>query len=325
MEFQCTYCGCKLKVPDQHGGKKGRCPKCKESLVVPNANVEPERALHDKRLLDLPEPPKTDESDAAYEKLRGAFGGRVMEPEEIPERKYPWIIDIFLYPANLSALTMVLICVGGPFLLRVMVIFAKVAMIHVPVLLIVWFVLIVIHWVAELLLSMYVIWYFFACVRDSAEGGIRAPNTAAMTPGLWDLILETIRLLACIVLCVLPAAICAVYRGQADPLCLVLTVLGGVAFPMALLSVIMHETINGLNPLLVIRSILRTPLHYLLLVPFCYALSKVVPLAFGLILDKLNWHWSYVLQAAAFYQTLVVAHLLGRFYFKNDEKLEWDA
>ena len=332
MEFHCTHCGCKLAVPEAHRGKKGRCPKCKETLIVPNTDVEQKSSLHDMRLLDLPQPDETesstsqsDESAAAYEQLRGSLGGRIMDPEEPPERKYPWIIDIFLYPLNFAALTMLLICVGGPFLLRVMVIFAKVAMIHVPVMLIIWFVFIVVHWVVELLLGMYVIWYFFACVRDSAEGGIRAPNTTAMTPGLWDLLLVTFRLLACAALCVLPVALCAFYRGQADPLCLVLTVLGGLVFPMALLSVVMHESVNGLNPLLVLRSILRTPVHYLLLVPFCYALSRIIPLAFGLILDKQHWHWSYVLQAASFYQTLVVAHLLGRFYFKNEEKLEWDA
>lgn len=333
MKFHCTSCGRKLSVPDARAGKKGRCPKCKEVLTIPDPAGEPEKSPHDLELLDVPPADtneaalvaESDESAAAYEQLQGALGGRLMKPDEIPQRKYPWIIDIFLYPLNLSALTMVLICVGGPFFLRVVVTFFKVFTIHIPVLLIAWLMSLMIHWAAIILLGFYMIWYVFACVRDSAHGGIRAPNTAAATPGLSELIVEFFRLLACLVFCMAPALVFAIRGGGADPLFWTLFAAGGSAFPMALLAVIMYESLGGLNPLLIVRSIVRTFLHYLVLVPFCYALCLMFPLAYRILLDPHQWHWSYLLQALDFCLLMVMAHLLGRFYWKNQEKLDWDA
>jgi len=130
----------------------------------------------------VPEPTEEDQSETAYEELRAAFGGRILEPEEIPQRKYPWIVDIFLYPLNVSALTILLICVGGPFCLRVALKFCMVLTGAIPVLLIFWVIFLMLHWAALLLLGMYMIWYVFAAMRDSAEGGIRAPVPRTPAP-----------------------------------------------------------------------------------------------------------------------------------------------
>jgi len=35
IRFTCKKCGQKFKVSDQQAGKKGKCPKCKQSLVIP--------------------------------------------------------------------------------------------------------------------------------------------------------------------------------------------------------------------------------------------------------------------------------------------------
>jgi len=324
MEFHCTYCGRKLTVPDSQAGKKGRCPQCKEALTIPNASAEPQNEPLDRQLLDLPEPTESDQSEIAYADLRSTFGGRILEPEPIPKREYPWIVDIFLYPLNASTLTMLLICVGGPFFLRVLVQFAKVCTIHIPVLLIFWLVSIVAHWIALLLLDMYMVWFVFASMRDSAQGGIRAPNTTAATPGLGELLGAFFTLLVCALFSLAPALAYWIRVG-ADGLFWPLFAIGGFVFPMALLAVVMHESLRGLNPLLLIRSIGRTFFQYLVLVPFCYVLCLMFPLAYTFILNSALWHWSYVLQAVAFYLLLIMAHLLGRFYFKNDEKLYWDA
>jgi hypothetical protein len=333
MKFDCTNCGRKLRVPDATAGKKGRCPQCKVVLTVPAPAAEAAKSPHDLELLDVPPsagdeavPPRAvDESATAYEQLQGALGGRLMAPEEAPERKYPWIIDIFLYPLNFSALTMVLICVGGPFLLRIVVKFFIAFTIHIPVLIIGWAIALVLHWLALLVLTAYMIWYLFACVRDSADGGIRAPNTLAITPGLGELFMEFFRLLVCIGLLWVPTQVYLVLGAPVDTLYLVLVGLGSFAFPMALLGVIMYESVAGLNPLMIVCAIGRTFFHYLLLVPFCYALWLIVPLAYRLILDPRYWHWAYVLQALDFCLLMILAHLLGRFFWKHQEKLNWDA
>ncbi len=120
MQFCCTTCGRKLTVDDAQAGRKGRCPQCKNTVTVPKASP------HDIELLDLTGPGAaeasphsgSDESETAYVALRSAFGGRLAEPEEIPERKLPWFIDIFLYPLNRAGLMALLVCVGVPLLLQ---------------------------------------------------------------------------------------------------------------------------------------------------------------------------------------------------------------
>ena len=34
IRFNCV-CGKKIKVPNSYAGKKGRCPKCREVLIIP--------------------------------------------------------------------------------------------------------------------------------------------------------------------------------------------------------------------------------------------------------------------------------------------------
>lgn len=56
IEFDCQGCGHTIKVSDKYAGKKGRCPTCKNPVQVP--------AVQD-AVLETPalEPPDTDEQD----------------------------------------------------------------------------------------------------------------------------------------------------------------------------------------------------------------------------------------------------------------------
>ncbi len=40
IRFRCEHCGAKIKVPDRYAGKKGKCPTCQKSVVVPAARSE---------------------------------------------------------------------------------------------------------------------------------------------------------------------------------------------------------------------------------------------------------------------------------------------
>jgi len=41
IRFRCAGCGHRIKVPESYAGRRGRCPKCKEAVVVPAAKKEP--------------------------------------------------------------------------------------------------------------------------------------------------------------------------------------------------------------------------------------------------------------------------------------------
>ena len=111
-------------------------------------------------------PPKRIKS---YKVSRAVDSVEIANPR--PSGKRPWIIDIFLYPANRAGITVLLICTGIPFFLRVFVKFCFGLMVHVPVLVILWAISIVVHWGMLSLLVLYVNWYLWECIRDSAAGG----------------------------------------------------------------------------------------------------------------------------------------------------------
>ena len=113
-----------------------------------------------------------------------------------------------------------------------------------------------------------------------------------------------------------------------------LLALGLFLFPMSLLSVIMFDSIAGLNPVLVIVSVASTLLPYigllLLLAVLVISIRLVVPLAIPLISGgnpflSIGVFILYGSGIADFYLMMVLAHLLGRFYWKYQDKLYWEV
>ena len=111
-----------------------------------------------------------------------------------------------------------------------------------------------------------------------------------------------------------------------DPTFWALWAAGNFIFPMVLLAMVMHESLfSALNPILLIRSIFRTFFQYVALALACGVLSLPLSMVYFLILSPGHWHLAYALLAVAFYLLLIMAHLLGRFHFKYDERLYWDT
>ena len=83
-----------------------------------------------------------------------------------PERKLPWILDIFLYPTSMSGLINLGIFWIVPVLLGIN---ARLPIRHLFKLLTI---------VPILFIGVYMYYYFKECIRDSALGEIRAPENA---------------------------------------------------------------------------------------------------------------------------------------------------
>jgi phage FluMu protein Com len=340
VRFRCKNCGRQVSVASTYAGKKGRCPKCGKVVAIPAPRVEettssqPEdkSLLHDALLLDVPRvepsaPAVAVESDAetAYQALQALQGGRLLRrDDEAPRRKLPWPIDIFLYPLNRAGLTVLILSAGLPFLVRAILRFFMYFSAVFPPMLVFWVMFIVFHWFALALSLLYMNWYVCACIRDSATGGIRATDTTASTPGLGELLGQSVVVIAGAAVCLAPALIYLNHTRSLDRLFWVLYGVGGFFFPMTLLAIVMFEGLRALNPLLVVGSILSTFLRYCVLVPFCYVLCLLIPVV-GRYLFTPSWALAYALLFLAFYQLLVLAHLLGRFYWNNQERLNWDA
>ncbi len=325
MQFRCPTCGRKLTVDDAQAGRKGRCPQCNEVVTVPTISA------HNGDLLDLSGPgpadatPATDsdQTDAAYDQLCSSLGGRRIEPEEIPERKLPWFIDIFLYPLNRAGSVTLLVCVGGPFLLQAVTkFFGILTLVFVPFM-VFWVLLLVLFWISVAIFLLYMNWYACECIRDSSHGQIRAADTTSSTPGFIELVAQGLLVATCVVAAGAPAIIYYKETQQTDAILWMLCGAAGFVLPMALLSVAMFDSMRGLNPFRLIRAILKTLPQYTIRTPFCCLLCFLIPAGIYYILK--SWVLGHALLLAAYYVWLVLAHQLGRFFYKNDETLNWDV
>jgi hypothetical protein len=96
---------------------------------------------------------------------------------------------------------------------------------------------------------------------------------------------------------------------------------------MALLAVIMFNSTSGLNPLIIISSIFSTFFQYCGLVALIVAIIflYVQTIKFLPLNPYIRMALSPLVQAVEFYLAMVAAHLLGRFYFKYQGKLNWEV
>ena len=335
IKFHCKNCGQKIRVPQIHAGKKGKCPKCKNIIVVPKVQTagtltEQSNAAEEKTntksspyvltLLDVPEKDKIQdqpiplssvpEKAAKYEQELEEESPE--ETESAAQRRLPWFIDIFLYPLSMPGLITLGIIIVIPLLINIAVGLAGPfgLLILIP------------GFVIRIVIGLYFLWYIAECIRDSADGGIRAPETMANTPGLGDMFWQWLRVLVCWLLFVGPVVYYYVYGNSTDTIYWSLLAFGLFFLPMGLLAVTLFDSIRGLNPILIISSIFSTFFQYcgllLILAAVVLTVKAVRNIAFG--------KWSaFISGYIGIYIVLVLAHLLGRFYWRYQEKLNWEV
>jgi DNA-directed RNA polymerase subunit RPC12/RpoP len=338
IEFQCNKCGQKISIHEIYAGKKGRCPKCKNVLIVPelqNSSCEPEEnvpvdnqkgskfSAYDLSLLDIPQKGEISNeaigqyssSDRAAEDLHEPAESAAMEEiEPAGGPKLPWLIDIFLYPLNLAGFIH-LICLWLLVFLLCPLVMALLGLgtEYIPF--------------VYTLPVAYVLYYFSECIRDSAAGHCRAPDFW-MHPGddKWHCISQLLVVLGCIAVHFWPVSVYYIFTERTDLIYWLLMAFGGFFFPMALLAVVLFDSLNALNPILIIRSIFRTLLPYCGMVLLFYGGA----LLFMEIDSPVNRFWllpilPFILKLAQLYLVFVSVGLLGRFYWRYQDKLNWEV
>ena len=339
IKFHCKNCGQKIAVPEIHAGKKGKCPRCKNIVVIPNvpaeqasppisqngvnsAKVDRQKSPFDPAFLDIPpaaetQPPSEYGDSGTASEIEKELMAGTAESEPVGERKLPWIIDIFLYPTSQAGLTYLAIFVGVPLAIR----FIKLSLgtfglaIALPSLII------------NILVGLGMCWYFAECVRDSACGRTRAPE-AFSTADISEMFSQSLYLAACYLLFAGPAGFYFVYTQKTDAIFWLLLAYGAFFFPMALLAVVMFNSSSAFNPLLLIISIFKTLFPYSGLVAFLTALVLVARFIPTVQPDTNKWAvlaLDCISSSIFIYVALVVAHLLGRFYWRYQNKLNWEV
>ena len=329
IEFLCEYCERRISVPKSHAGKKAICPQCNNRFIIPaihapgsDVNQDYSGDLiarstdspHDLTLLDVPEEYKLKDEpadEAINQQQESEEDSEAEEAESVGQRTLPWFIDIFLYPISFPGFITMVVIVLGQLLAGFIQIFCCLGLI------------------LQIIIILYMYWYFCECIRDSAVGGLRAPETVGSMPGLGEMLWQCLRLLACYAFIFAPMIFYLswvfISNTKIDVvISLSLLALGSLFFPMGILAVVMFDSIHGLNPFLIIRSIISTFFQYCGLVLFLYALSVL----YFLILS-VGSQWgitTYIFSNIIFiWMLLIAAHLLGRFYWRYEDKLYWEV
>ena len=177
---------------------------------------------------------------------------------------------------------------------------------------------------ARIVIYMYLCWYLGECVRGSAAGGVRATEIKGYNAGFGEMFGQTIKVGACILLYLGPSVIYLKETGRTDAIFWCLFFLGLTFFPMSFLAVTIFETWRGLNPILLIGSI------FSVFLPYCAMILTFVGAGVVIIEKVPNLKEApaltfFVTWLVGVYLLMVVAHLLGWFYHRYEEKLNWDV
>jgi len=116
--------------------------------------------------------------------------------------------------------------------------------------------------------------------------------------------------------------------GNPDPMKALLIVAAGVFgviyFPMAVLAVAMHDSIAAVNPILVLVSIIKVPLEYLLVLVVMGATIGVWMLGLWLLpLLPIPLVVALASKLMTLYFLTVLMRLLGLMYYAKRHKLGW--
>ena len=334
IKFRCENCDQKFSVHKNNAGKKGRCPKCKNIIVIPKVQtqspltnkidsgtpeVSSKSSSYDSALLAMPQKDKTQEPPLSHPETSGNTSEYNQEPEEESAeettalRRLPWFVDILLYPISASGLVNLAIL---SFLPRMLLPLGHLNYwLHPP-----------------LTLGLIVIFvgYLLYClsdyIRDSAGGNRRAPDidlSPSVLLNAGELICPILNTFACITVCIGPLLTYLIITEQTDLIFWILVAYGVLYLPMLLLAVVLFDSLRALNPILIITSMFNVFLPYCGLVLLFFVVCGLI--AIIIVIMPQSWIISYILSAVCIYLTIVMAHLLGRFCYQYRERLNWEV
>ncbi len=188
----------------------------------------------------------------------------------------------------------------------------------------------ILGFIANAAIGLYFCWYITECVRDSAMGGTRAPEAFA-TADLGEMWLQAQHIIGCYLIFVGPVGFYYIFTERTDVVFWLFLAYGVFFLPIGLLACVMFDSIRGLSPILLIASIVSTLLQYCGLVSLFIGIVLAFRTLAGIAKqDSAQFTigtkiLGAVLSCLLVYVVFVVAHILGRFYWRNQERLNWEV
>jgi len=338
IKFHCDNCGRKFSVPESQAGRKGRCSKCKQEVIVPGPNnsssftdtngLEANSKVSgiDSSLFDVPQKKETaaesvtqqqipDQSFEDSQESDESMTAEEKEPEDAIKSRLPWFIDIFLYMFSLAGVIHLI----GLWLLIFLIcplIMARVGLgtEYAPI--------------VYFFPFSYMLYYFTECIRYSAQGHCRAPDfwIHSTDSDKWACVSQLFVVTGSVAVCFWPVAVYYITTERSDLIYWLFLACGGIFFPMVLLAVVLFDSFDALNPLLIVRSV------FSIFVPYCGLI--IILFVSSYICLKINSRFysfhplpivPFFLRAIQLYMIFVTVGLLGRFYHRYEKKLNWEV
>ncbi len=269
--------------------------------------------------------PDSEKLRSAVEKLKQ----EVFKPEPLPKRTLPWFIDIFLYPFSLSGIINLVIFIVTPLLIKFVILgFLDLFSGFMTL-------------IFYLLFLGYFFYYIGYCVFDSSKGGLRAPDINLYDlPDKTEFCSQVFLIIGAVAVCLFPAIVYYIGVQHGDLVFWILAALGIFFLPMVMLMAVLFDSVNALNPFVIISSIAKTFMPYcgFVLIFFVFTGFVLSPLILHLptpnsLVGGLSYVSSlmyYLLGTGLFayklafiYLAFISSHLLGRFYLKYKNILDW--
>ena len=248
----------------------------------------------------------------------------IEEPDPGTVRKLPWLIDVFCYPVSIPGLTILGIYVFTPAILSLATSALSAVLGSLSILLMP---LGLVFLIINITVSAYMFWYFGMCIRQSASGQVRAPETlnTGMQDDFAEMAMELLRIVCCVAVCLGPGLIYHSLTKRMDRVLWLLLGSGIFFIPMVLLATVMFGSFGGLNPAIIIPSIFSTFLGYCLVVlAFCMPVAIAVGILVCLTKES-GAVVTFIMRGVFAYFALVAAHISGIFYYRNKERLYWEV
>jgi len=176
-------------------------------------------------------------------------------------------------------------------------------------------------------LTGYLFLYMQTIITSSANGEGEMPPWPGYD-GWWDSAVGPyLRLLGICAACMAPAFLCLIFAGHIGQLLYVpLLILGFCYAPMAFLAVAMDDSLLGLNPMLVVPSMLRVPFEYLVTCMMTVLLLVLLGMRSLLtgVLDQ-PIIGEVLGMFLVLYFAVVEMRLLGLLYYTKKDRLGWCA
>jgi hypothetical protein len=176
------------------------------------------------------------------------------------------------------------------------------------------------------IIAGYLCRYLLSVISDSATGKLSPPTWADFVPGsfLEETAEALLKFVAPAALSYAPACVYYFFGAKAvDSTFGILVAAGSLYFPMGLLAVAYFDDTAALNPVPILRSILRVPLRYLvtcmlfmLLLCLVYLGQRYATISIVIIGSLVRWF-------VFLYLWTLALHLLGMFYYTNRHRLRW--